>query len=49
MHFARVTTGSDLQPGKAESNGVGGSGGHFSKSARSGSPPVISAKVLGYD
>jgi hypothetical protein len=30
---------------KAESNGVGCAGSHFSKSARSGAPPVISVNV----
>jgi hypothetical protein len=33
------------RPRKAESNGVGGSAGHFSKSERSGAPPVISVNV----
>jgi len=33
----------DLRPGNAD--GVGGSGGHFSKSVRSGAPPVISVDV----
>ena len=32
---------------KAESDGVGGSAGHFSKSARSGAPQVISVDVKG--
>src|ERR1039457_3458293 len=34
-----------IRPRNAESNGGGGSGGHFSKSARSGAPPVISVNV----
>ena len=34
-----------MRVGKAESNGVGCSEGHFSKSARSGAPPVISVNV----
>jgi hypothetical protein len=33
---------------KAGSNGVGCAAGHFSKSARSGAPPVISVGVKGY-
>ena len=39
-------TGRFLLPSlKAEWNCVGGSGGHFSKSARNGAPPVVSLDV----
>ncbi len=42
---SRNCTRNDLRPRKAESNRVGCSAGHFSRSVRSGAPTVISVNV----